>query len=146
MNRHSAATRKEGAGMSDNNRKARPLNQQELESAKQALLAQKRDLWRQVADIIKKDASEAYQDLLQTISRDPGDKALAELRESTMYSYVELKAEELQSIEEALQRIEAGEYGRCRDCNTWIQPARLSIMPYAVRCRDCQSSWETVRQ
>ena len=109
-----------------------------------AMGVKKKELWREISKDIKQDGSTEYQELLQTISQDPGDKAMAELRESTIFSYVELKAEEIKAIDAALQRLDEGEYGRCQDCDRWIRPARLEIMPYAVRCRDCQSKWEII--
>lgn len=128
--------------MPENNQKRRPLSPKELESVKKNLINKKKELWQEISEDIKKDGSAEYQDLLQSISKDPGDKAMAELRESTIYLYVELKAQELESIEEALKRIETGEYGRCQDCDRWIRPARLEVVPYAVRCRACQDNWE----
>ena len=132
--------------MSGNHQNRRQLSRRELENVKENLLNKKRELWHEISEDITQDASAGYQELLQTISKDPGDKAMAELRESTLYSYVELKAQELESIEEALKRIETGEYGRCEDCDKWIRPARLEIMPYAVRCRACQENWELVNK
>jgi DnaK suppressor protein len=132
--------------MSSKNEKRRALSQQELEKTKRILLDKKKELWRQISKDITQDGSAEYQELLQTISQDPGDKAMAELRESTIFLYVELKADEIQAIDEALQRFDSGDYGRCRDCDRWIRPARLEIMPYAVRCSDCQSKWEMVNQ
>ena len=67
---------------------------------------------------------------------------MAELRQSTIYSLIEMKVKEIESIEEALLRIEAGKYGRCRDCSRWIKPARLEVQPFAVRCRSCQEKQE----
>ena len=132
--------------MPEKNKKRRQLNQRELESVKEKLLNKKKELWHEISEDIRKDGSAEYQDLLQTISKDPGDKAMAELRESTIYLYVELKAQELESIEEALKWIETGEYGRCQDCDRWIRHARLEAVPYAVRCRDCQDNWETINK
>jgi DnaK suppressor protein len=106
----------------------------------------KKELWREISEDITQDGSADYQELLQTISEDSGDKAMAELRESTIFSYVALKAEEIQAIDAALRRIDAGDYGRCLDCERWIRPARLEMMPYAVRCRDCQSKWEAIHK
>jgi DnaK suppressor protein len=135
---------KKGDNMAGNHQNKRQLSRRELENVKEKLLSKKRELWHAISEDIREDASAEYQELLQTISKDPGDKAMAELRESTIYSYVELKAKELESIEEALIRIESGEYGRCRDCGKWIRPARLEVMPYAVRCRACQENWEKI--
>jgi DnaK suppressor protein len=29
-------------------------------------------------------------------------------------------------------------YGMCEDCNEEINTERLRVMPFAIRCRDCQ--------
>ena len=41
-------------------------------------------------------------------------------------------------IEAALERLERGEYGLCRDCEALIALARLKALPFAQRCRPCQ--------
>ncbi|HIE32825.1 MAG TPA: hypothetical protein EYP81_02080 [Thermodesulfobacteriaceae bacterium] len=52
------------------------------------------------------------------------------------------ESEILQEIEEALQRLEAGHYGRCIDCGRWIRLKRLETIPWAKRCRACQEKWD----
>lgn len=37
----------------------------------------------------------------------------------------------------ALERLDAGTYGRCLDCETAIPYARLSVMPETDRCVAC---------
>ena len=49
---------------------------------------------------------------------------------------------ELDQIEAALQRIEAGTYGRCIDCGVQIPAARLHAAPEAARCVPCQEKTE----
>jgi DnaK suppressor protein len=44
----------------------------------------------------------------------------------------------LQAIEEALQRIEKGTYGICRDCGEPIAPARLNAIPWTRVCITCK--------
>jgi DnaK suppressor protein len=44
----------------------------------------------------------------------------------------------LQAIEEALQRIEKGTYGICRDCGNPIADARLTAIPWTRVCIDCK--------
>jgi len=41
-------------------------------------------------------------------------------------------------IEKALKRISQGTYGQCTKCSNPIEPARLEIIPYAVRCISCE--------
>lgn len=42
-------------------------------------------------------------------------------------------------VEEALDRLEAGTYGKCVDCGKAIHRARLAALPAAARCVKCES-------
>ena len=44
----------------------------------------------------------------------------------------------LQATEEALERIEKGTYGICRDCGEPIAPARLDAIPWTRVCIECK--------
>ena len=44
----------------------------------------------------------------------------------------------LQAIEEALERIEKGTYGICRDCGERIAEARLNAIPWTRVCITCK--------
>jgi RNA polymerase-binding transcription factor len=44
----------------------------------------------------------------------------------------------LQAIEEALFRMEKGQYGICRDCGDPISPARLEAIPWTRVCITCK--------
>ncbi len=47
---------------------------------------------------------------------------------------------ELQQIEAALGRLEAGDYGTCLGCGEAIEPRRLAFNPTAPVCIDCAQS------
>ncbi len=49
---------------------------------------------------------------------------------------------ELDALDAALARIEAGTYGLCIDCGVEIPAARLHAAPEAVRCIACQEKAE----
>ena len=49
----------------------------------------------------------------------------------------------LQAIEEALQRMEKGTYGICRDCGDPIAPARLQAIPWTRVCIACKQKQNT---
>ncbi len=49
---------------------------------------------------------------------------------------------ELDTLDNALQRIEAGTYGLCMDCGADIPPERLHAAPEAARCLACQGKQE----
>ena len=47
---------------------------------------------------------------------------------------------QLQKIDSALRRIEAGEYGNCLICGDAIDPARLEFDPACTRCTGCMDN------
>jgi RNA polymerase-binding protein DksA len=49
---------------------------------------------------------------------------------------------ELDAIERALERIEAGSYGICVQCGRPIPMERLEARPQAIRCLDDEQLWE----
>lgn len=44
---------------------------------------------------------------------------------------------EIEQIQRALHRIDAGTYGICESCGAEIAPARLEAQPDATRCINC---------
>ena len=48
----------------------------------------------------------------------------------------------LEAIEEALQRLETGEYGYCDECGDPINKKRLLVIPLAMLCIICQQNEE----
>jgi len=48
----------------------------------------------------------------------------------------------LQMIEEAIERLIDGEYGRCIECGDQIPEKRLEIRPHAIYCVKCKSRFE----
>ena len=47
---------------------------------------------------------------------------------------------QLRQVEDALERLELGEYGRCLGCGTAIPPKRLEAVPWARFCITCQEN------
>ena len=45
-------------------------------------------------------------------------------------------------IDDAIERLANGEYGKCMDCGEMIAEARLQIRPYALFCTKCKSRQE----
>ena len=48
----------------------------------------------------------------------------------------------LDQTEAAIQRIEDGSYGRCKECGEQIPKTRLDAIPYAAECERCASQGE----
>ncbi len=57
----------------------------------------------------------------------------------------EINEQQLAQVEEALHRLENGEYGICSNCGQPIAPERLEIMPEATLCVRCQETLANVQ-
>ena len=79
------------------------------------------------------------------IDREVGDEVDFSVVEQERELNLLLKDREkvhLEAIEEALQRIETGEYGFCEECGDTINSKRLLVMPLAQYCINCQQNQE----
>ena len=54
----------------------------------------------------------------------------------------EVESRELARINEALERIRTGRYGKCDACGANIKAARLQAVPHATECIDCARAAE----
>lgn len=52
----------------------------------------------------------------------------------------------IKNIDDALERLKHGQYGRCDDCGDEIAPNRLRYIPFAVRCKDCEEKDELAKK
>lgn len=52
----------------------------------------------------------------------------------------------LQLIDDALVRIESGEYGECDECGGEIASGRLDAMPFSRLCVTCQDEYEQAQR
>jgi len=69
---------------------------------------------------------------------DEADAAVTtDLRERAMWLAQDSR-QKLELIQQALQRLEDGTYGRCQVCGGPINPERLEALPYATQCIRCQ--------
>jgi DnaK suppressor protein len=73
---------------------------------------------------------------------DLGDAVESEPEEAVVFALIEMKAETLERVNEAVRHVDDGTYGYCIDCAGRIASSRLRAMPFAVRCRDCEESRE----
>ncbi|PYQ39368.1 MAG: conjugal transfer protein TraR [Acidobacteria bacterium] len=74
--------------------------------------------------------------------QDAEEQAVTDFAKDMEFALVQMKADTLGRIDEAMRRLEAGTYGQCAECGTEIPAARLKALPFAVLCRDCQAQEE----
>src|SRR5947207_14433220 len=77
---------------------------------------------------------------------DAVESAEADIQEDLEFALLQMKSETLNKINDALARLEQGDYGYCFDCGDEIAEKRLRALPFAVRCKDCEEARETAEQ
>jgi DnaK suppressor protein len=77
---------------------------------------------------------------------DQGETSEVDIQEDIELALIQMKAETLNKINEALARLEEGRYGMCFECGEEIAEARLRALPFAVRCKDCEEAREIAAQ
>ncbi len=77
---------------------------------------------------------------------DQGETSEVDIQEDIEFALIQMKAETLNKINEALSRLEDGTYGRCFECGEEIAGPRLRALPFAVRCKNCEEAREMAQQ
>jgi DnaK suppressor protein len=77
---------------------------------------------------------------------DAVESSEADIQEDIELALVQMKAETLNKVDDALARLEQGTYGNCFECGDEIAEKRLRALPFAVRCKDCEAAKEAVEQ
>lgn len=69
---------------------------------------------------------------------DPVDLAAQAFSKNVILALSENETRQLAMIDEALRRIEDGEFGECVNCGNEINAIRLNAVPWARYCINCQ--------
>ena len=77
---------------------------------------------------------------------DAAETSEADIQDDIEFALIQMKAETLHKIEEALTRLEEGAYGNCFECGDEISERRLRALPFAVRCKSCEEAREVAEQ
>src|SRR5436309_15452459 len=77
---------------------------------------------------------------------DAVESSEADIQEDLEFALIQMKSETLNKINDALVRLEQGDYGYCFECGEEIAEKRLRALPFAVRCKDCEEARETAEQ
>jgi DnaK suppressor protein len=74
--------------------------------------------------------------------RDFENRAQAISERDDEFAMNEHETAELGALEAAMERLDAGHYGECKDCGITIPESRLAACPSALRCIACQTTAE----
>jgi DnaK suppressor protein len=130
--------------MQTTNAKKARQNQMEPErydDLKRMLEDRKREVLAEVQEKIRDVRSENSFGKMNEVL-DSGESSEADIQEDIEFALIQMKAETLSKINEALARLEEGAYGYCFECGQEISQQRLRALPFAVRCRDCEEARE----
>ena len=102
-----------------------------LEQRKRQLTAEMQGMMRTVRHESRGERTADEQDVAESDTRSDIDLAV-----------IQMKAETVARINAALRRLDQGGHGDCVECGEKISIERLTALPFALRCRDCEESRE----
>jgi DnaK suppressor protein len=77
---------------------------------------------------------------------DAVESSEADIQDDIEFALIQMKSETLNKVNDALARLEHGDYGYCFDCGEEIAEKRLRALPFAVRCKECEEAKEVAEQ
>jgi RNA polymerase-binding protein DksA len=83
--------------------------------------------------------NEDYSGLSDESMGDLVDQAYKMAEKDLIFGMSQNEKATLQMINAALERIADGTFGVCAACGLHIEPKRLEIMPYAIKCIKCKT-------
>ena len=101
----------------------------DTEHFKQLLTDRKKYLETSLDEIEHTLDTEPSKDFEERASEREGDEVMESLGNAELV--------ELRQVNDALVRIDKGEYGICAACGEDIAPARLEVVPHTQKCRNC---------
>jgi len=78
------------------------------------------------------------------LAQDDGDKSVEDHERHVRSAIQGNKGDQLDAIEQALEKLAAGTYGICAECGCDIPVQRLAIQPLASCCVACQEELDRV--
>jgi DnaK suppressor protein len=77
---------------------------------------------------------------------DAVESSEADIQEDIEFALIQMTSETLNKVNDALGRLEQGDYGNCFECGEEIAEKRLRALPFAVRCKDCEEAKEVAER
>ena len=113
------------------------------EELKQMLTSRQREMLNELQGKIRSVRAEGSRQ--DRAGLNPGDFEV-DFQDDLEFALIQMKAETVSKINEALLRLEEGRYGLCFECGDEIAQPRLRALPFAVRCKDCEEAVEIAQQ
>jgi len=94
---------------------------------------------------VKSNVNTSKEDLPNEV-RDSADIAADYYERELAWGLSETERMRLQEVEDALERIENGTYGKCDCCGAQIAAPRLEALPFAKLCVECRAKEEQAKK
>ena len=121
------------------------MNPDRYEELKRILEERRREMLSEVHEKMRDVRTEGSGALAHGVL-DTAESSEADIQDDIEFALLQMKAETLNKIGEALSRLEEGSYGNCFECAEEIAEQRLRALPFAVRCKDCEEAREVAQQ
>ena len=113
------------------------MDKKRVEHFRKRLLAKQEELLRLVSQS-EHDGRHVDEEVTQDIA----DKAANSYTKEFLFHQSDDNRRILQLVNEALGRIQKGDYGQCVACQEDVQMKRLEAVPWARHCIECQEKQE----
>ena len=131
--------------MSVNKTPGGQMNRDRYAELRRILEERRREIMSEVHEKIRDVRSEGANSPTTGVL-DAAETSEADIQDDIEFALIQMKAETLTKIEEALRRLEEGTFGYCFECGEEISERRLRALPFAVRCKDCEEAREMAQQ
>jgi DnaK suppressor protein len=121
------------------------MNRDRYAELKKILEDRRREMMSQVQGRMRDVRTEGAGSIVQGVL-DAAESSEADIQDEIEFALIQMKAETLSKIDEALRRLEEGTYGYCFECGEEVSERRLRALPFAVRCKDCEEAREVAQQ
>lgn len=113
------------------------LNEKDYSLIKSLLQEQKNALLKEAMKTVESDLGVVSEEMADTI-----DRSSVETERNFTLRLRDRERKLIKKIDEALDRLEKGEYGDCEECGESIGMNRLKARPVATLCIDCKEEQE----
>ncbi|MDD3643528.1 MAG: TraR/DksA C4-type zinc finger protein [Candidatus Krumholzibacteria bacterium] len=129
-------------------RQGKSLGKKELEEMRAAIMAERRRIIHELGRIEEtiNDATQGQEGSNQSYSNHLADIGTDYMEQEKNFYYASQEGHYLRSLDEALERIDRGEYGICEMCGELIGELRLKAVPSARLCIKCKSESEKTQR
>ncbi len=121
------------------------MNRERYAELKKILEDRRKEMMSQVQERMRDVRTEGAGSTVQGVL-DAAESSEADIQDEIEFALIQMKAETLNKIDEALRRLEEATYGYCFECGEEVSERRLRALPFAVRCKDCEEAREVVQQ